>query len=62
MRLFRRVFSLILITSMLYKFTPEELRLIMVDPKVVEFQAYTTLPHLVVPVINEVEKVPLALK
>ena len=52
----------LLITSMLYKFTPEELRLIMVDPKVVEFQAYTTLPHLVVPVINEVEKVPLALK
>ena len=52
----------LLITSMLYKFNPEELRLIMVDPKVVEFQAYTTLPHLVVPVINEVEKVPLALK
>ena len=52
----------LLITSMLFKFNPEELRLIMVDPKVVEFQAYTTLPHLVVPVINEVEKVPLALK
>lgn len=52
----------LLITSMLFKFSPEELRLIMVDPKVVEFQAYATLPHLVVPVINDVTKVALALR
>ncbi len=51
-----------LIMSMLFKFTPEELRLIMVDPKVVEFAGYQTLPHLVTPVINDSKKVPIALR
>ncbi len=52
----------LLITSMLFKFSPDELRLIMVDPKVVEFAAYAKLPHLVVPVINDVNQVALALQ
>ncbi|MBQ7649403.1 MAG: DNA translocase FtsK 4TM domain-containing protein [Victivallales bacterium] len=52
----------LLITSMLFKFSPDELRLIMVDPKVVEFAAYARLPHLVVPVINDVNQVALALR
>lgn len=52
----------LLITSMLFKFKPEELKLIMADPKVVEFQPYSTLPHLIVPVITEAEKVSLALR
>lgn len=51
-----------LITSLLYRFSPEDLRLILVDPKVVEFSCYTRLPHLVVPVITEPKKVPLALR
>ncbi len=51
-----------LIMSMLYRFNPEELRLIMVDPKVVEFRMYENLPHLVVPVVSDVKKVPLALR
>jgi len=51
-----------LIMSMLFRFTPEELRIIMVDPKVVEFRAYHKLPHLVVPVVSDVKKVPLALR
>ncbi len=51
-----------IIMSLLYRFSPEELRLIMVDPKVVEFRAYASLPHLVVPVISDVKKVPLALR
>ncbi len=51
-----------LIMSMLYRFSPEELRMIMVDPKVVEFRAYHKLPHLVVPVVSDVKKVPLALR
>ncbi len=51
-----------IIMSMLYRFSPEELRMIMVDPKVVEFRAYESLPHLVVPVISDVKKVPLALR
>ena len=37
--------------------TPEELQLILVDPKVVEFSIYGRLPHLIVPVINDVQKV-----
>lgn len=51
-----------MIMSLLYKFTPDELRLILVDPKVVEFSGYNTLPHLVTPVITESKKVPLALR
>ena len=52
----------LLIMSLLYRFRPDELRLILVDPKVVEFRAYETLPHLITPVISQVEKVPLALR
>ena len=51
-----------LIMSLLFKFTPEELRLIMVDPKVVEFEMYKKLPHLITPIVNEPKKVPLALR
>ena len=51
-----------LIMSLLYKFSPEELRLIMVDPKVVEFEMYKTLPHLITPIVNEPKKVPLVLR
>ncbi len=51
-----------LLTSMLYKFSPEELRLILIDPKVVELQIYNTLPHLVVPVVSDPKKVILALR
>ena len=51
-----------IITSLLFKFSPEELRLIMVDPKIVEFDAYKTLPHLLTPIINDFTKVPIALR
>jgi len=51
-----------LILSLLYKFSPEELRLILVDPKVVEFEMYQKLPHLITPIVNEPKKVPLALR
>ena len=50
------------IASILYKFTPDELRFIMIDPKVVEMQIYNTLPHLVVPVVTDPKKVLLALR
>lgn len=52
----------LMILSLLCRFSPEELRLIMVDPKVVEFRAYGALPHLITPVISKVEQVPLALR
>jgi S-DNA-T family DNA segregation ATPase FtsK/SpoIIIE len=51
-----------IITSLLFKFAPDELRLIMVDPKIVEFEAYKTLPHLLTPIINDSAKVPIALR
>src|SRR5262245_13224320 len=51
-----------MIASMLYRFTPDELRFIMIDPKVVEMQVYNTLPHLVIPVVTDPKKVLLALR
>lgn len=50
-----------LILSLLYRFTPDELKMILVDPKIVEFKGYTSLPHLAVPVITEASKVQAAL-
>ncbi len=51
-----------MIASMLYRFTPDELKLIMIDPKVVEMQIYNRLPHLAIPVVTEPKKVIMALK
>lgn len=51
-----------LIISMLFRFTPEQLQLVLIDPKVVEFSCYKELPHLVSPVISDPKKVPLALR
>ena len=51
-----------MIASMLFRFTPEELQLIMIDPKVVELQVYTTLPHLRYPVITDPKKVLVVLR
>ncbi len=51
-----------IIASMLFKFSPDELRFIMVDPKVVEMQMYNRLPHLVVPVVTDPKKTVAALK
>ncbi|HAN84019.1 MAG TPA: DNA translocase FtsK, partial [Verrucomicrobiales bacterium] len=50
-----------IITSILYKFGPDELRFIMIDPKVVEMQVYAKLPHLVVPVVTDPKRVVGAL-
>ncbi|HCE45455.1 MAG TPA: cell division protein FtsK [Lentisphaeria bacterium] len=50
-----------LVTSLLFRFTPSELKLIMVDPKQVEFAMYASLPHLITPVVNDSKKVPVAL-
>ncbi len=50
------------IASLLYRFTPDQLRFIMIDPKVVEMQIYNDLPHLVVPVVTDPKKVLLALR
>ena len=51
-----------IIASLLFKFTPDQLRFVMIDPKVVELQTYNSLPHLVVPVVTDPKKVILALR
>jgi DNA segregation ATPase FtsK/SpoIIIE, S-DNA-T family len=51
-----------IIASVLYRFSPEDLRFIMIDPKVVEMQMYNALPHLVVPVVTDPKRVLLALR
>src|SRR6202012_2710554 len=51
-----------IIASLLYKFPPDQLRFVMIDPKVVELQQYNPLPHLVVPVVTDPKKVILALR
>lgn len=51
-----------IVGSLLYKFSPDQLRFVMIDPKVVELQQYNALPHLVVPVVTDPKKVILALR
>ncbi len=51
-----------IIVSLLYRCTPQDLRFIMVDPKVVELQIYNNLPHLLIPVETDPTRVPAALK
>ncbi|HSI87270.1 MAG TPA: DNA translocase FtsK, partial [Candidatus Methylacidiphilales bacterium] len=51
-----------ILLSFLYRFRPDELRLILVDPKQVEMAIYNTIPHLVVPVVTDPKKVLLALR
>ncbi|NLA43166.1 DNA translocase FtsK [Candidatus Saccharibacteria bacterium] len=51
-----------LLTSLLYRNSPSEMKLILVDPKQVEMASYADIPHLLTPVINEPEKTISALK
>ncbi len=51
-----------IITSILYRFRPDELKFILVDPKVVEMEPYSRLPHLIVPVVTDPKKVVGALR
>ncbi len=51
-----------IITSLLYHASPEDLRFLMVDPKIVEMKIFNDLPHMLIPVVTEPKKVPGALK
>ena len=50
-----------LITSILYKSTPDQVRLILIDPKVVELNVYNGIPHLLIPVVTDPKKASGAL-
>ena len=50
-----------LIMSIIYKYSPEDVKLIMVDPKVVELSVYNGIPHLLIPVVTEPKKAASAL-
>ncbi|MFO7869883.1 MAG: DNA translocase FtsK [Kiritimatiellia bacterium] len=51
-----------ILAGLLMSRTPEELRLLLVDPKIVEFSIFNDLPHLVVPVVTDPKKVALGLR
>jgi DNA segregation ATPase FtsK/SpoIIIE, S-DNA-T family len=52
----------VILLSLLYRFTPSELRLILIDPKVLELKTYDDIPHLLSPVVTEPHKSVRALK
>jgi len=51
-----------IILSILYKATPDDVRFIMIDPKMVEFKVYNDIPHLLVPVVTDIKKAAGALQ
>ena len=51
-----------MILSLLYRLTPEQCRLIMVDPKMLELSVYDGIPHLLTPVVTDPKKAVMALK
>ena len=52
----------VMILSLLYKLTPEQCRLIMIDPKMLELSVYDNIPHLLTPVVTDPKKAVVALK
>jgi DNA segregation ATPase FtsK/SpoIIIE-like protein len=58
----KSVFMNGLISSLLYRFTPDELRMILIDPKFIEFRAYQEIPHLLLPVVDDPRNASTALK
>ena len=51
-----------IITSLLFHSSPDTLRFIMIDPKIVEMKVFNSLPHMLIPVVTDPKKVPGALK
>ena len=51
-----------MLTSLLYRRTPEELRMLMIDPKVVELAPFDRIPHMLLPVVTDMKQAANALK
>jgi len=58
----KSVFINTLLASILYKFSPKDLRLILIDPKMLELSVYNDIAHLLTPVVTEPKKAIIALK
>ncbi len=58
----KSVFMNGLICSLFYRFSPDELRMILVDPKFIEFRAYQDIPHLLLPVVDDPKQASIALR
>jgi DNA segregation ATPase FtsK/SpoIIIE, S-DNA-T family len=52
----------VMLASLLFKRTPEEVRLLMIDPKMVELAVYDGIPHMLLPVVTDMKKASLALR
>ena len=52
----------VMLTSLLFRRTPEELRLLMIDPKVVELAPFDRIPHMLLPVVTDMKQAANALK
>lgn len=50
-----------IITALLYKLSPDQLKFVMIDPKMVELAVYNTIPHMLSPVVTNVRKAPRTL-
>ncbi len=51
-----------MLLSLLFRYDPDELRLLLIDPKMIEFQPYNAIPHLLLPVVTDMTQATLALK
>ncbi|MFO8072642.1 MAG: DNA translocase FtsK 4TM domain-containing protein [Polyangia bacterium] len=51
-----------MLLSLLFRYGPDELRLLLIDPKMIEFQPYNAIPHLLLPVVTDMTQATLALK
>lgn len=58
----KSVFINTLITSLIYRFAPDQLKMILIDPKMVELSLYEGIPHLLLPVVVDSKKAALSLR
>ena len=58
----KTVFMNNLILSLLFRLSPDDLKLIMIDPNIIDFEAYRPIPHLIMPIVNAPQKALLALR